>query len=118
MNNKGFSLIELLGSLIILGLILGIGLFSARGTLGLVDDKMNQVSENEIFDAASLYVIEDPRKWINDGDEYTCFSILELVDYGYFDESEVEKYHDDFIRVVRNSDTKVVENIIIVDSCE
>ena len=118
MNNKGFSLIELLGSLIILGLILGIGLFSARGTLGLVDDKMNLVSENEIFDAASLYVIENPRKWINDGDEYTCFSILELVDYGYFDDSEIVEYRDNSIRIVRNSNTKVVENVIFVDSCE
>lgn len=118
MNNKGFSLVELLGSLIILGLILGIGLFSARGTLGLVDDKMNLVSENEIFDEASLYVIENPRKWINDGEEYTCFNIIELVDYGYFDEGEIAKYRDNSIRIVRNSNTKVVENVIFVDSCE
>lgn len=118
MNNKGFSLIELLGSLVILGVILGIGLYSARGTLGLVNDSMNQVSENEIYDAAEMYVLENPRKWINDGEEYTCFNIIELVDYGYFDEGEIAKYRDISIRIVRNSNTKVVENITFVDSCE
>jgi hypothetical protein len=50
--------------------------------------------------------------------EYTCFSILELVDYGYFDESEIVEYRDNSIRIIRNSDTKVVENITFVDSCE
>ena len=118
MNNKGFSLIELLGSLIILGVILGIGLYSARGTLGALDDSMNQVSENEIYDAASLYVIENPIRWINDGEEYTCFDILELVDYGYFEQDEIEKYYNNSIRIVRNGNTKVIENITFVDSCE
>lgn len=118
MNNKGFSLIELLGSLVILGVILGIGLYSARGTLGLVNDSMNEVSENEIYDAAEMYVLENATKWINNGEEYACLTVLELVDYGYFDEGEIAKYRDNSIRIVRNGNTKVVENITFVDSCE
>ena len=33
MNRKGFSLVELLGCLAIMGIILCIGLYSAKGTL-------------------------------------------------------------------------------------
>ena len=33
MNRKGFSLVELLGCLAIMGMILCIGLYSAKGTL-------------------------------------------------------------------------------------
>ena len=118
MNNKGFSLIELLGCLMILGIILGIGLYSARGTLGMMNDSMKQVSVNEIYDASSLYVIENSTKWINDGEEYACFNVLEHVDYGYFDYEEVERYKDKLIKIIRDSNTKVIDNISLVDGCE
>ena len=118
MNNKGFGLIELLGSLVILGLILGIGLYSARGTLSTTLTTLDQVSENEIYDMAEIYVMENGVTWINSNDEYTCIDIDWLVDMGYFDENEVSSYKDNFVKVVRDSNTKVINNRLLVDVCE
>ena len=118
LNNRGFSLIELLGSLALLALILCIGLYSARGTLSTSLITLDSVSENEIKNAAELYVIENPVSWINDGNEWTCIKTFDLVDKGYFDDNEVTSYKDKKIKLVRDSISKVITSVLIVDSCE
>lgn len=117
MNRKGFTLVELLGSLAILGLILGIGLYSVRGTLSSSLTTLNSVSENELYDTAEIYVMENSISWINDFEEYTCVTIDELVDKGYFEQDEIEDYKDKLIKIVRDSNTKVVNNRKLVDYC-
>lgn len=117
MNRKGFSLIELLGALLILGVILCIGLYSARGTLATTLSTLNNVSVNEIYDAAESYVLENGVTWINDGNEYTCLIVNDLVDAGYFDQMEVSSYKDEQIKVIRNAKTKVVTNVDLVSEC-
>ena len=118
MNNKGFGLIELLGCLVILGLIFGIGLYSARGTLSTSLTTLDQVSENEIYDMAEIYIMENNVSWINNDIEYTCIEIDRLVDMGYFESDEVSGYIDKFIKVVRDSNTKVINSTKLVDVCE
>ena len=118
LNNKGFSLIELLGSLALLALILCIGLYNARGTLSTSLSTLNYVSENEIKNTAEIYIIENPVTWINDGLEWTCISTLDLVDKGYFESSDVFSYEDKKIKIIRNNITKVVTEVMIVDNCE
>lgn len=118
LNRKGFTLFELLASLIVLGVILGVGFYLARGTLATTVDAMNGVGEREVYDAAELYVLENNVSWINDGDEYTCLMVDQLVDMGYFDNGEVSDYQDRKIKVVRNSVSKVISDIKFVDVCE
>ena len=118
LNNKGFSLIELLGSLALLGLILCIGLYSARGTLSTSLTTLDNISENEIKNAAEIYVIENPVSWVHDGDEWSCITTLNLVDKGYFGDSEVTSYKDKKIKIIRDSSSKVITSVVIVDSCE
>lgn len=118
MNNKGFGLIELLGCLVILGLIFGIGLYSARGTLSTSLTTLDQVSENEIYDMAEIYIMENSVSWINNDIEYTCIDIDRLVDMGYFKWEEVSGYIDKFVKVVRDSSTKVINSTKLVDVCE
>lgn len=118
MNNKGFGLIELLGCLVILGLIFGIGLYSARGTLSTSLTTLDQVSENEIYDMAEIYIMENSVTWINNDIEYTCIDIDRLVDMGYFEREEVSGYIDKFVKVVRDSSTKVINSTKLVDVCE
>ena len=119
MNRKGFTLIELLGCLALLGIIFCIGLYSARGTLATSLSMLTGVSENEIYSASKLYVTENGVSWINvDDEEYTCLTVKHLVDKGYFQSDEVSSYNNDYIRIMRNQGTKVIENIKLVDSCE
>lgn len=118
LNNKGFTLFELLISLVLLGVILGVGFYLARGTLATTMDTINSVSEREVLDAAEMYVLENSVSWNNDGNDYVCLSVLELVDMGYFDSDEVSLYKDKEIRLVRNSISKVIDTINLVDVCE
>lgn len=119
MDRKGFTLIELLACLALLGIILGIGLFVTRDTLSTSLSTLMDVSTNQVYDAATTYVMENGVSWINAlGDEYTCVDIDTLVDNGYFEESEVNEYYDNFVKVMRDAKTKVVNNVRLVDVCE
>lgn len=118
MNRKGFTLVELLGSLAILGVILCIGLYVTRGTLATTLSFLTDVSINQIYDAAELYIVENKTTWINADEEYTCLKVKDLVDVGYFQEDEVTTYKDSMIRIVRNPKTRVVDSVKMVDDCE
>lgn len=118
MNRKGFTLVELLGCLALLGAILGIGLFVTRDTLSTALSTIEGVTLNEIYDASKLYVTGNNIVWTNDGEEYVCLTIKNLVDDGYFEYKEVETYKDSMIKVVRDSKTRVIDSVRMVDSCE
>ena len=118
MNNKGFTLVELLACLALLGAILGIGLFVTRGTLATTLSTLTDVSENEIYDSAEVYVLENKVTWINDTEEYTCVTVNDLVDKGYFESNEVMSYKDKIIKVIRDEKSKVVNDVRFVDVCE
>lgn len=118
MNNKGFSLIELLGCLVLLTVILGIGLYMARETLSTVILTVDKTTEKEIINSAEQYVLENSVKWINNIEEYACVDVSTLVDYGYFDKDELNNYNNMKVKVVRDSKTLVVTRSVLVDICE
>ena len=117
MNRKGFTLIEMLGCLALLLVVLLIGVYITRDTLSTSLSILNDVSSKEIYDAAKLYVMEYKTTWTNIGDnEYTCLTVGQLVDSGYFASQEVNK--NDFVKVVRMPKTKVIESVEILEVCE
>ena len=119
MNSKGFTLIELLACLALLGLVLAIGLFVTRDTLATSLSVLTNVTHSQIYDATYSYVLENKITWTNvNGEEYTCLTVKDLVDEGYFDSDEVTTYKNDMIRVVREPKTKVIDRIRLVDECE
>lgn len=118
MNNKGFSLIELLGSLVLLTIILGIGLFMAKDTLSTSILTIDKITEKEIIDTAKQYVLENNVKWKNDLEEYTCIKISTLADYGYFNNNDIKDYNNMFVKIVRNKKNMVITNSTLVDICE
>ena len=118
MDRKGFTLIEMLGCLAILCLVLCIGFFVTKDTLATTLSTLTDVSENQITEAASLYILENKTVWNNDGEEYVCLTVQDLVDKGYFDRNEVLSYKNKKIKIVRNSTTKVIDSVSLIDSCE
>ena len=119
MKKNGFTLIELLGCLALLGVVLCIGLYVTRDTLSTSLSTLTDVSSNQIHDAATLYVREYKTNWINaNGEEYACITMEQLVDSGYFDYDEVVNYYNDYIRLVREPKTRVIDSVQIVESCE
>ena len=117
MNRKGFTLIEFLGCMALLGVILAIGLYVTRGTLATALSTLTDVSVSQIYNATDAYIIENQTSWINDGEEYTCIKIKQLVDAGYFENDEVINYKNKSVRVVRETKTKVIESMGLVDDC-
>lgn len=120
MNRRGFTLIEMLACLAVLGLVLGIGLYATKDTLSMTVNSLNKVSDNEVFDAAELYVSEVNSNWNidNQGNEYTCVLIGNLVDFGYFNEEEVEDIINNKVKITRNINNKVVINTNYALDCE
>lgn len=79
MNNKGFSLVELIGSLVILSLILLIAIPSITGISNIIkkNQRKNVISEIEINGAR--YAFETGE---------TLFFVDDLVHYGYMDSDD------------------------------
>ena len=118
MNNKGFTLVELLACLALLGVVLGIGLYVTRDTLSTTLTTLTDVSEKEIYDTAKIYVLENKVEWKNAQVEYTCITVNNLVEKGYFDFDEITSYKDKKIKLERDKQSKVIDSVRFVDSCE
>lgn len=118
MNRKGFTLVEMLASMALLGVVLGIGLFVTKDTLATTFSTLTGVSTKEIFDASRVYILEQKTNWINDGEEYTCITVKDLVDKGYFTEEDILLYKNDIIKIIRNPQSRVIDSIGFVDVCE
>jgi len=118
MNNKGFTLIELLGCFVLIAIVFGVGLYFTGGTLSTALTTADMVSKNEIYETSKTYILENHVNWKIDNDlEYTCVRISDLVELGYFKSEEVSEYINDFTKVFRNIDTKVIDEVVMVKEC-
>ena len=61
MNKKGFTLVELLATLVVLAIIVGIVLISATGSLGKTKEKTEDVFVKTLKDALDIYIDSDAR---------------------------------------------------------
>lgn len=82
MDNKGFTLVELLAVLIILIAIMSIAIPSISSSLERSKDKQNEARKKVLESAAELYVT-DHKNTIADGD---CISLETLTNGNYIDE--------------------------------
>ena len=111
MNNKGFTLMELLAGIVIVGILFGMVFYLLRGTFGSTMTQYNMASDNMIFEAADSYALEYNAFGNND---YACVTVKELGDYGY-----LKNVGEDtrIIKIIRNGITKVIEETKYVDEC-
>ena len=101
MNNKGFTLMELLAVLVIIGVVFGITFYILRGTMATSLTQMDEAVNNQIYEAAKSYVIETNQ-------------LQELIDYGYVNNVDNPQQ---IIKITRNLETKVIEEIKYVEKC-
>lgn len=57
MNKYGFTLVEMLACLELLGIVLCLGLIVNRGTLSTSMTQLEKTSDNEVYDAVRKYVL-------------------------------------------------------------
>lgn len=62
MNKKGFTLVELLATLVILGIIVGITIVSVTSSFRNAKDKTEDVFVNTLEDTLDMYLDSDARK--------------------------------------------------------
>ena len=85
-NNKGFTLVELLAIIAITAIILGVGTYGIVNLVNESKEKGSLISETSIKKSASLYADEaDDSLWIDPGSgnyKYYCITIEELINKG------------------------------------
>ena len=129
-NNRGFTLVELLAVIAILGMVVSITIFVGINAVNKAKEKSYKTTKNNIENIAGTYLKENGDRLFyiskNDGTgiEYQCITIENLIDGGYFKEdvlnSLVSKDHkvnkSDYIYLERNSATKsVVKNVYVLN---
>ncbi|MEE3343358.1 MAG: prepilin-type N-terminal cleavage/methylation domain-containing protein [Bacilli bacterium] len=86
LNNKGFSLIELLAVLVILIAIMSIAMPSISSSLERNKDKQTKAKKALIESAAELYVT-DHKNEVSNND---CITIDTLINEGYLEDDEIK----------------------------
>lgn len=127
-NKKGFTLVELLAVIVVLGIVASIGIYAITNSIKKAKEKSYQVTINEIERSANDYLLENSGSipFVSDGDEteYQCVTIKQLIDAAYLKNkvinSQISKDDnvrlDDYIYLERNSRSKVLEKTIYIKS--
>ena len=120
LNRKGFTLVELLVTIVIIALVLGLTTF---GILSVVDDSKKEstiISKSNLKESARIYSSEkDSLSWKkNDDFDAFCVTVGELKNKGLIDkDSTIEDNNinnDTYIILKRNKVSYVIENEEIV----
>ncbi len=116
MNKKGFTLIEMLACLALLGIILTIGILVSKDTLATTMTQLSNVSDSEVYQAVRYYVVEENTNFNNQG--YTCVTLKDVIDMGYLKGNFDEEFKKKIVKVEKNMNTLVIESIEYDDSCK
>lgn len=122
-NKKGFTLVELLAVLVVLGIVVSISIYTITSIINKTKEKGYQVTLNEIKNTANDYLIEERGKILfannGDGTEYQCITITQLIQSGYL-KNDITKSliaknttvnMNDIVIITRNQSSKVVDII-------
>ena len=92
---KGFTLVELLGVLIILGVILSITLVSVNSILSSSRNSLSDTQIKEIEKAAEVYYLNEGMKEILPQGETACVNLNYLIENGYIESKEIRDINSD-----------------------
>lgn len=108
MNKKGFTLVELLGVLVIIALITALLLPKIIGWFSNGTGRYVELNEELIIDSARIYVEDHPNTYLKEDDAVYYITMQEMINYGCLDENNIknigrESYQDYKVKVVYNS---------------
>lgn len=109
-NEKGFTMVELLGTIIILALLVTLAVVSVSGVLNSSYDTTYDTFETSMEEAATSYLLEHTEELPNEGGEVELSAAI-LVEKGYLDYMEDPKNEtancqdESFVIVTRGEDT-------------
>lgn len=120
LNNKGFTLIELIGVIIIISILSLLFFPSLINQFKKTSDNMDETTEKIIIDSAKLYVDNNSANF--DESKNYCLSILTLIENEYLEDNFTEYDKEDIIenRVVqiKGNGSKFNYSIVSDSSCE
>ena len=124
-NRKGFTLVELLATIVVLSLVIGITAYVVINAIGSAKEKSYKVTVKELESNASNYLLENNGRLFfltsQDGTyEYQCVTVENLIDYGYLStditESKVSENENvsikDYVYIERDINTKAITKSI------
>ncbi len=113
-KKNGFTLVELLSTVVILGVVLSVTVYIVMKNINKAKDNAKLITYNNIKSAAIVYNDEVSSYWnVKDNYEYSCISLGNMIEIGYFDEKVIDE-NDKFskgtmIKVIRDKDSKVIK---------
>ena len=113
-KKNGFTLVELLSTVVILGVVLSVTVYIVMKNINKAKDNADLITYNNIKSVAKVYTDEVASYWnIKDDYEYSCISLGNMIEIGYFDENIINKSDkfskDTMLKVVRDKDSKVIK---------
>lgn len=124
-KEKGFTLVELLATIVVLAIVAGIGIYIALGKIKETKEKSYDITTNNIENVTDSYLKENSNRLFyiqKDGEEveYQCITIQNLIDMDYFDNTITNsKYSDnstvglnDYVYIERNIKTKSIVKVV------
>ena len=116
MNQKGFTLVEFLICIVLLGIVLVLGLCSSTDMLRTSLSSLRSVSDNEVFKAARSYALENNSTFDSNG--HTCIMVHDLIDYGYLLDTNDYELRSKGVILKKNKITKVIYDMEYTSNCE
>ena len=113
-KKNGFTLVELLSTVVILGVVLSVTVYIVMKNINKAKDNAELITYNNIKSAAKVYNDEVASYWnVKDDYEYSCISLGNMIEIGYFDENIINKNDklskDTMLKVIRDRDSKVIK---------
>lgn len=98
-KEEGFTLVELLAVIVILGIIVAIAIPAVGSVISRAENNANEAEESLVIDAARLYTIENASGFTSDE---TKVKVEKLVDGGYLElrDSNINKASE--VTITRN----------------
>ena len=121
-NRKGFTLVELLVTIVIIGLVAGFSIFGIINVVNNSKEKVTVINEKSIKEAANIYSNEaDSSSWKKNSDyDAFCVTVGELMNKGFLEKNSIIENKkidkDTYVIVKRNNITfSIISEEIVPD---